>query len=396
VRLELKTGRALLVALCAALACAGPPARAQAAGREPRARKVGEYVNQFTTCNAGAYLDHFAIELQNDPDASGHVVIYGPGGPDGRFAQRAIDATKGYLVSTRGVEESRVAALYGGPFKSMQEVSTELWLVPRGAEPPPRSKYRPDTKVEGKYAEFESWDGVGVGEFEGWANSTEVAVVGLSDLMRRREKSLAYVVAYHGAESAPGAWRRLAEREAGLLRENGVAAGRVKVLFGGYAEEAKVGLWILPPDAPPPVKERRERRPERSVQVASLGNYQLKYADGERWAFKGLADVLKADGQLTGCLVIRLAPAEVEDADPEAPADPGEPPDLVQLPEKWKAELKKNGVGEHRLIVMVVPPRAGQWGGEIETWVVPPGAPLPDPPAVDEAGGEEEENPKEF
>lgn len=386
-------GRRLAAALCSALcllACAAP---ATAQGQGPRPRKVSEYVNQFTSCNAGAHLDNLAIELQNDPNASAYIRIYGPGGPDGKFTQRASEATKGYLVMTRGIEESRVEAVYGGLSGSMQELLTELWLVPQGAEPPPKSRHRPDTKVEGKYAELDSWDGVSEGEFEGWGSSREVALVGLSELLRRREKSLAYVVAYNGTESAPGAWRRIAERDVETLRENGVAAGRVKVIFGGYAEEAKVRLWILPPDAPPPAKQKRERRPERSVQVASLGDYQLKYADGERWAFKGLADVLKADGQLTGCLIIRLAPAELEDADLDSPPDPDEPPDLdlVQLSEKWKAELKKNGVGEHRLIVMVVPPREGQWGGEIETWVVPPGAPLPDPSAVDD--GSEEANP---
>ena len=36
----------------------------------------------------------------------------------------------------------------------MQELSTELWLVPRGAAPPPKSKFKPDTEVEGKYAEY--------------------------------------------------------------------------------------------------------------------------------------------------------------------------------------------------------------------------------------------------
>jgi hypothetical protein len=70
---------------------------------------------------------------------------------------------------------------------------------------------------------------------------------------------------------------------------------------------------------------------------------------------------------------------------------------VLQLSEKWKAELKKNGIGEHRLIVMVVPTREGQWNGQIETWVVPPGAPLPDPSADDVIDAEEveEENPKE-
>jgi hypothetical protein len=286
--------------------------------------------------------------------------------------------------------------VYGGLYKSTRELSTELWLVPEGAQPPPTSEYKPDLMAEGKYIEFGMWDGPDEGE--GWSDSGEVALVGLSDLMRRRTDALAYVVAYHDAESAPGAWRRAAESSAETLRGHGVGSERVKIIFGGYAEKAKVKLWILPPDAKPPARERRERRPERSVRIAALDEFQFKYGEGERWAFKSLADVLKADGQLTACVVIRPAPAEAKESDPESPVDPNEPPDvdLVQLAERWRAELKKHGVGEHRLIVMVVPSRDDSSGGELETWVVPPGAPLPDPSAVEEGSEEEEENPKEF
>src|SRR5215204_6522996 len=145
-------GRGLLLVLaCFLVTAVGGAARAQ----ESRPRKISEYVNQFTSCNAGAHLDGFAIELQNDPNASGHIIIYGPGGPDGQFARRAISATKNYLVMTRGIEEPSVEAVYGGLYTSMQELSTELWLVPQGAEPPPKSKYKPNTEVVGKYAEFD-------------------------------------------------------------------------------------------------------------------------------------------------------------------------------------------------------------------------------------------------
>ena len=154
-------GRRLAAAVCSALCLLACAARATAQGQGPRARKHSEYVNQFSSCDAGAYLDGLAIELQNDPNVSAYIRIYGPGGPDGKFAQRAVAVTKDYLVSTRGVEASRVEAVYGGPYKSTLELSTELWLVPRGAEPPPRARYKPDLKVEGKYAEYDSWDGVG-------------------------------------------------------------------------------------------------------------------------------------------------------------------------------------------------------------------------------------------
>lgn len=83
---EHNSGRRLSVALCAALtlACA---ARAQ--GEGPRAEKLSEYINQFTSCIAGAHLDNLAIELQSRPTATGYVRIYGPGRPDNRYGGRA-------------------------------------------------------------------------------------------------------------------------------------------------------------------------------------------------------------------------------------------------------------------------------------------------------------------
>lgn len=388
---ELFNARRLSVVLCAALALA-VNARAQAEGREPRAKKLDEYVNQFSSCNAGAYLDNFALELRNSPSASGHILIYGPPGPQNSYGERAVKATKTYLVATRGIEESRLHVVYAGQYEHMQEMLTELWLVPEGAAPPPRSKFKPDFGFEGMFYKRELWDGPDiVGDVEGWSYSTETALIGLSDLLARRADARVYLVAYHDGESAPGAWRRVTEKQTEQLRGYGIPAERVKVIFGGYAKEAGLQLWILPAAVPPPVKEKRERRPERSVQIATLDDTFLKDADTERWGFKGLLNVLKADGQLTACLIVRPGPLEEKEVDPDEPVDPKEPPDVdvMQLAEKWKAELKKNGVGEHRLIVMVVPTRQQQWCGQIETWVVPPGAPLPDPSADEFADVEE-------
>lgn len=398
-KIELNYGRRLFVALCAALllACAAD-VRAQDEGQGAGARKYSEYVNLFTSCNAGAHLDSLAIELQNDPDLKGFIRIYGPGGPDDSFGKRAAEASKNYIVMTRGIDGSRVKAAYAGRYERMQEVLTELWLLPEGAEPPPPSKYEPDLEFEGKFYEVDTWDGPD--EHEGWSTSTEAALVGLADMMRRRANARAYLVAYQTDESAPGAWRRAADRQSERLAANGVPPERVRVIFGGYAKEEQVKVWLLPPNAPPPARQERERRPERSVRIASLEDWQLKYGDGERWGFRGLAEVLRADAQLTGVLVVRPAPPKVGAVDPERPIDPDEPPDVdvLKLVEQWKQELKKLGVGEHRLVVMVVPTKEDQTGGEIETWAVPPGVPLPDPSAGEVINAEEaeEQKPKEL
>ena len=80
-----------------------------------------------------ARLDNFMIELQNDPTAMAHVIIY-PGRHGKRnevqeHAKEIID----YLVNSRGLDEHRIVTLVGSP---RNELFVELWITPRGATPP--------------------------------------------------------------------------------------------------------------------------------------------------------------------------------------------------------------------------------------------------------------------
>lgn len=105
--------RCHLIALCAALplACAGG-ARARVEGQAPRAEKLSEYVNEITSCHAGAHLDNLAIQLQNDPTATGYIAVFGPGD---KYGERAVQVTKDYLVNARSIEESRLGVVYARP-----------------------------------------------------------------------------------------------------------------------------------------------------------------------------------------------------------------------------------------------------------------------------------------
>jgi hypothetical protein len=99
------------------------------------ARKVDEYGNiRFN--DEKARLDNYAIELQNDPTAQGYLICYG--GRRGRAGegQRRCDRAKDYLVTTRGIDASRIFTVDGG-FK--EELNVELWIVPSGATPPTAS-----------------------------------------------------------------------------------------------------------------------------------------------------------------------------------------------------------------------------------------------------------------
>jgi len=363
------------------------------------ALKIDEF-GRAGGCDHSARLDNFALELQNREDATAYVIAYGPGGSGNGAGEWRLELTRRYLVEARGIKPERVQTIYGGPYRERDVTFVEFWLVPFGAEPPTPLKYENDAaSFKGKFADFEAWDGLYIGEDTG-PPTGDMTLAGFAEVLKLQPKTIGYVAAYNGEEDAPGAWRRVASRVTESLAESyGVESSRVKVIFAGYSKELKVQLWITGADAPPPVKERkRERRPKESVRIGAFDEFSLRYDDNVRFVFKGFAEVLKADEQLTACIVIHVAQSKPEDADPSYPVDPNEQPpvDLVQLAQSWKARLKKEyGIGEHRLVILVGPP-AEEWAlGELQTWVVPPGAALPDPSATDviDADDQGEENP---
>lgn len=395
--------RRLLLAAAVAAAVSAPAAAPGARADGPAAAQKIDEFGRVGGCDHGARLDNFAIELQNNPAAAGLVIAYGPGGQGGGTAEYRLKITKQYLLMTRGVEEPRLKTVYGGPYREKGEAWVELWVVPPGAAEPRPAKYENDAgSFKGKFAEYEGYD-----EVSGWDMGTGPPVgnstlAGFAEALRMQPKAAGYVVAYNGEDAAPGAWRRVGQSEADELRDYGVEPGRVKVLFGGYKKETTVRLWLLPADAPPPVKgDARERRPESATEIGRFDEYYLKYAENERRVFRGFAEVLKADEDLNVCVVVRPGLAGEKEFDPDAKPDPSEPPpvDVLKLTETWRARLAKEyGVAAHRLVILVASPADGQTYGELETWVVPPGAALPDTSdaAEEQGGAEEEENPKEF
>jgi hypothetical protein len=80
-----------------------------------------------------ARLDNYAIQLQQEPDSQGYIIVY-----TGRRArpgeqQKRMDRLREYLINLRGVDARRLVFLPGG---TREETTVELWLVPTGATPP--------------------------------------------------------------------------------------------------------------------------------------------------------------------------------------------------------------------------------------------------------------------
>jgi hypothetical protein len=379
-----------------------PASRASAQTSKPLeiVTKFDEF-EQLHGCDFGARLDNFAIMLMAQPGVEGYVVSYGPEGKGSGTGDFNLKMIENYLVNMRGLEKERFKTVYGGRYKNLTGLATELWLVPQGAEPPELRKYKNTSKkFTGKFEEFEAPDSMAEGEGEGIGPySGNAMMANFADILQQQPETRAYIVAYSARDATTGAWRRVTrDLAADLESEYGIEANRIKMIFAGYDKklgetdpQVKVQLWILPNDAPPPVREAKaERRPKEAVQIGTFDKYWLSYAANAKRVFDGFADVLRADEQLRACIIVRPS---IELPDPEAGIESLPNIDLMQLVEKWKTELAKSyKIDEGRLLIIAASARDESSGGTLDTWIVPPGAALPDPyPPQEDAGGEEEE-----
>jgi hypothetical protein len=321
-------------------------------------------------------LDDFANELHNQPDAIGFLISYGPVGKGPGTADHVLDATRGYLVNTRGIDSNRIQIMNAGRFKDPADLMNELWIIPPGVSPPEPQRYNARLKeVSGKFAEVSGgYFGNDYGHCCGF-DFGDPTPAAFTDLLREQPKSVGYIVAFYVGDAARGAWRPMAKRNAADMQYDGIEADRIKILFGGRLKRKKknysevtLQYWILPADAPPPVREAKPGgAPKVSVRIGLYHQSELEYSWRERETFEGFADYLRADEQLRVCFLVR----------PEIPS--GEM--LAKLAEKWKSELRdKLGIKENR--IFIIHAGANEYhGGTLEVWVVPPGASLPDPHA---------------
>lgn len=95
-------------------------------------RKFDEYGN-INRDDEKARLDNFAIQMQQEPDAQGYIIVYAGRRSRPGDAQKRADRAREYLVNLRGIDARRIVTLDGG---TREDLTVELWLVPTGAPAP--------------------------------------------------------------------------------------------------------------------------------------------------------------------------------------------------------------------------------------------------------------------
>jgi hypothetical protein len=98
-------------------------------------RKVDEFIGEVDYEDLIARLDNFAIEIQNQPNALGHIIVYRSRRDPPSVSQRYELLARDYLVKQRGLARNRLVTVDGGMSGCLMY---ELWIVPPGAAPPER------------------------------------------------------------------------------------------------------------------------------------------------------------------------------------------------------------------------------------------------------------------
>ena len=374
---------------------------AQAQTEASQSRKFDEF-SKASHCDLTARLDNFAIQLQYEADAVGHIVAYGPEGEGLGTGRYFLGLLKEYLLNTRGLHERRVNTIYAGRNQVLYEPKIELWITPRGANAPepPRFETSIDT-FKGRFITQQAYDFVDIlweGEEEmgpGIGLTTDAAV---ADMMQQQKKAIAYIVTYNGEDAVPGASRRMATRKLEALKQHKVEVSRVKTIFGGVRKKTEIELWITAPGDPPPVKDGGpEPPPLKNAELTNQDDRTMGNPENERTVFNRVLEVLREQPTVKVVVIVELQTKEPEPepelelplipiatALPQQPAEPlaiqeeeRPPADLPKLVQKWREELiNTHKIRPDRFIVLFA---TGDTGNYIQLWAMPPGQPLPNP-----------------
>ena len=123
---------AILIAIAVVLI---NPSTALAQEASPVSRKIDEFIGEVDLGDLKARLDNYAIELQNQSGALGHIIVYRSRRDPPSVSHSHAILAKDYLVKTRGIERNKLVTVDGGMSGCLMY---ELWIVPPGAAPPDR------------------------------------------------------------------------------------------------------------------------------------------------------------------------------------------------------------------------------------------------------------------
>ncbi len=215
-----------------------------------------------------ARLDNLAIELQNNPQATGYIVAYMAPNRSPGWPLRRAQWARGYLVTARGLDEGRVPVVNGG---HRDEHLYQFWVVGPGAQLPVAPfDYGAALAREKRAYLFDRYPFYDIDTDETGIESGYIGYLDekgfyapFAEALRQDPSARGSVIAYATRRQRRGSDRRLAARvKLAVLKHHALGADRIVALGGGLRPERFVELWIVPPgaDLPKPTPSPRPVR----------------------------------------------------------------------------------------------------------------------------------------
>ncbi|MDQ2922572.1 MAG: hypothetical protein M3R52_13290 [Acidobacteriota bacterium] len=255
---------------------AGAVRFASAQTEKKTARKFDEF-GDIDSSYLKAILDNFAIQLENEPTAKGFIVVYRSRRDLPGLSHSLALGMKNYLVASRRLPKDRIVTVDGGVAMCL---TRELWIVPIGSTPPPRSDARIGyfhySDAPWKFFEYgflppEYYKRFAVPKDE---DSDPEYLEAYANEVKNKRTNIACVIVYAQYNSHPGladysgnyepsrevrldppgvARRRLELEKRYLTGVYGIPASRIRTIDGGYRKHRGVELWIVPAGEPTPI-----------------------------------------------------------------------------------------------------------------------------------------------
>jgi len=211
------------------------------------ARKIDSF-GAIACDDAMARLDLFAHELGNDPEAFGYIVVYPQrGGLPGTY-QSYVDFTREHLKMVRGISTDRLVTVRG---EYRTDLTTELWVVPRGSTlpvtPSTAQQDSPFGKFDEGFADYGIWEGKQLLSTYDLCPLKAVYFGAFARQLRSEPKSIGRLIIHlerGKRQSRARVMARLLRRE--MVREQGISSDRIQIVYGPPRKIPMVELWIQP------------------------------------------------------------------------------------------------------------------------------------------------------
>ena len=238
-------------------------------GQKPTADKFDEFGDVLWS-DLIARLDNYAIQLMNQPNAMGFIVVYRTRRDLPGLSHALAMRSKEYLTMTRGLPRDRVSTVDGG---IAEHLTQELWIVPPGSALAPRADvrvgYLHDPEWAWKFYEhgFVPWHEqrrFGVKRYK--EIEAEELEAYSTEIKKKRNRTACIIVyaqydprrptadwagTYEPIRERPFDPRDTARKELNLRKEilmrvYGLPAARIKLIDGGYRKRREIEYWIVP------------------------------------------------------------------------------------------------------------------------------------------------------